>query len=308
MDRVVTYIQHQSLLGELMRTSSKLARTQQQIATGKVGNQFADIAEDAGVLLAAKRTLARSEGYTNTANEIKGRLALQDLHLNTLADQTNTLRMAITDALANNNGIAFMERLDGVFRQAANILNTRIDGRYLYAGTRTDTAPVNVETLADLEAAPTVSSIFDNNDVKPAARIDESQTVEYGLLASDLGAELFTVLKSIATFNSGPDGPISGELTTTQRDFLTAELQNVIGAAENLNLEAAKNGLKQNEVADALVRHEDSGVVLKTLISGIEDVDMAEAITRLNQEQLAQQASARVLAQLNSLTLLDFLE
>lgn len=89
---------------------------------------------------------------------------------------------------------------------------------------------------------------------------------------------------------------------------MTTELQNVIGAAENLNLEAAKNGLKQNEVADALVRHEDSGVVLKTLISDIEDVDMAEAITRLNQEQLAQQASARVLAQLNTLTLLDFLE
>ena len=43
------------------------------------------------------------------------------------------------------------------------------------------------------------------------------------------------------------------------------------------------------------------------VISDIEDVDMASAVTRLNGDQTALQASYKVMAQLSQLSLLNFL-
>jgi flagellar hook-associated protein 3 FlgL len=134
MDRVVTMVQQNSLLQALMRTQSDMAKVQEQITTGKVGDQFQDLAPDVGVLLAAKRAEARTEGFETAAKDLARRLEMQDLHLNTLAAQAQGLRETLTDAVANNSGLSFMERLDGVFRQAVSILNSRLDGRYLYGG------------------------------------------------------------------------------------------------------------------------------------------------------------------------------
>ena len=307
IDRVANLTQHQFLLNEFMKVQKRMADTQEQISTGKVGDQFKDISEDAGVLLAAKRAEARTQGYMDAATELASRLQLQDVQITTLADHANDLRQGVTEALANNKGLAFMERVDGIFRMAVNILNARVDGRYVYGGTRTDVPPVNVETLKDLAAAPTVASVFDNSQTKTSMQIDDGETMEFGVLASDLGTQLFTSIRNIAQFNAGPNGPFGDDLTAAQRSFLEGELQNIITAADGLNLEAAKNGVHQNEVSDALERHDASKVVLKSMISDIEDVDMAEAITRLNQTQVAAQATAKMLAELNQLTLLNFL-
>lgn len=307
MDRVTNYTQSQFLLNEFMRVQKRMSTTQEQISTGKVGDQFKDISEDAGVLLAAKRADARTQGYMDAGGELASRLALQDVQITTLADHTSDLRQNVMDALANNKGLAFMESVDGIFRMAVNILNSRVDGRYVYGGTRTDVPPVNVDSLAELAAAPSVDAVFDNNQTKPSMQIDDGETIEFGALASDLGTQLFTAIRNIAQFNAGPNGPFSDDLTAAQRTFLEGELATVVAAADGLNLEAAKNGVHQNEVDDALERHDASQVVIKSLISDIEDVDMAEAVTRLNQTQVAAQATARMIAQLNDLSLLNFL-
>ena len=54
-------------------------------------------------------------------------------------------------------------------------------------------------------------------------------------------------------------------------------------------------------------RHSDDITFLSIFISDIEEVDTAEAIARLNQDQVALEASLAVTAQLTRLTLLDFL-
>lgn len=307
MTRVVTFAHHQMLLAEFTRTQREMSTVQEQIASGKVTDQFKGIASETGVLLATKRAEAKADGYLSAGRELDTRLDLQNLHLETLAGLGDDLRQAVTEALAQGSSTIFMERLEGIFNQAVAVLNTRVDGRYLYGGTRTDVPPVNVASVADLLAAPSVASVFDNNNVKSALRIDESQTLEYGLLASDLATDFFTTIRAIATFDASGSGPLDGTLDETQRSFLEGQLQTLIGVTENMNLETAKNGVKMNELTNALERHEKSQVVMKTLISEIEDVDMAEAVTRLNQTQLSAQASARVLAQLNQLSLLNFL-
>ena len=54
-------------------------------------------------------------------------------------------------------------------------------------------------------------------------------------------------------------------------------------------------------------RHAEDRTFLMGFVGDIEDVDLAEAITRLNQQQLALEASYQVFSTLNRITLLDFI-
>lgn len=56
-----------------------------------------------------------------------------------------------------------------------------------------------------------------------------------------------------------------------------------------------------------VVRQEEDRAFLKGFIAEIEEVDITEAITKLNQDQTALEASLNVAARLSRVSLLDFI-
>ena len=122
-----------------------------------------------------------------------------------------------------------------------------------------------------------------------------------------MASEIFASFKRIADFDAGASGPLDGKLSAAQRSFLETEVGNIASAVQQIQNAQVKNGLaaKRLEVADS--QHESTQIFLEGLISDIEDVDMAEAITRLNQDQVALQASFEALRTLGQLSLLNFL-
>src|SRR5262249_19070253 len=151
---------------------------------------FADAKEKASVLATAKMKAADVDAFAATTKEVLSRLDLQDLHLQQLSDLSARLRSAIGDVLSTGRAPAFMEEVKNLYDEAVTILNSKVDGKYIYGGSRTDQPPVNADTLAELVAAPTIADVFDNTSVKQAQRIDEQETLETGMLASDIGTDL----------------------------------------------------------------------------------------------------------------------
>jgi flagellar hook-associated protein 3 FlgL len=186
-------------------------------------------------------------------------------------------------------------------------LNTRVDGKYIYGGSRTDQPPVNATDLAALVAAPTIADIYDNTDLKQTQRIDENETLETGLTASDIGTDLMQMFKDIAAFDVGVNGPFTMDLTATQATFLTTQHVALPDIQKDINTIAAINGTRHEQATTALERHESLTAYFTKFIGDIEDVDLAEAIARLNQDQVAAEAAGRMIAQVNQLSLLNFL-
>ena len=60
-------------------------------------------------------------------------------------------------------------------------------------------------------------------------------------------------------------------------------------------------------IEEAQFRHENELSFIDRFIANIEDTDIGEAVTKLNQDQLALESSFRVFSQLNSLSLLNFI-
>jgi flagellar hook-associated protein 3 FlgL len=295
------------LVGEYSRIQVRTVETQAQIATGKVGNQFADAKDKAGVLSAAKMKSADVEAYTATTKEVLTKLNLQDLHLQQLSDLSARLRTAIGEALSANRAPALMEDVTHLFNEAVGILNARVDGKYMYGGSRSDQPPVNVTDLAGLIAAPTVADIFDNTDLKQSQRIDDNETLETSFTASEIGTDLMQMFKDIATFNAGAGGPIGMDLTAAQATFLTTQHVALPDVQKDINTIAAINGTRHEQATTTLDRHESLAAYFTKFIGDIEDVDLAEAIARLNQDQVAAEAAGRMIAQVNQLSLLNFM-
>lgn len=144
--RLSTAGMHRNSIEAILEHQVKLAKTQQQITTGK---KFQTAAEDPiGATRAATldRTLAENEQFGRNSNIIEARLNYEE---QSLADATSLLQAARDLALAGaNSTLGPVERkmlANDVRQQLAAMLDisNRDDsnGEYLFAGTRTSTKP-----------------------------------------------------------------------------------------------------------------------------------------------------------------------
>jgi flagellar hook-associated protein 3 FlgL len=280
---------------------------QQQVNTGKVASDYKGLAGQTATLLSAKTLQSRINQYTSAGTEVKGVLSIYDNSIGVLDSVTSDLKKTLQQGIANNEVYGFGETLSQSLNSAITALNTQVSGKYIFSGTRTDVPAVGIQSISDLQALAAGSDAFQNNQQKSAVQIDDGVALQYGVLASDVAGPLMDVLKALADFNSGPNGPIDGKLTPTQQTFIQTQLANLESARQTVLNSQVENGVRQNRLDSVLQQHESTGNVVTGVISDIEDVDMASAVTRLNGDQTALQASYKVMAQLSQLSLLNFL-
>jgi flagellar hook-associated protein 3 FlgL len=307
LDRVGSWSLSQGLINEYGRIQGRNQKWQTQISTGKVGDHLADVKDKASVLVAAKQKSAGVDSYLSATKEVLNRLDIQDLHLKQIADISSRLRTAVGDSLSAGRAPGMMNEVRGLYAEAVAILNVRIDGKFIYGGSRTDVAPVSATDLASLSAAATVGDVFENTDYELTQRIDENETVTVGMPASSIATDLFQAFKDIAAFDAGVNGPFGTSLNAAQTAFLTTQNQTLPNVHSGLTVLAAINGTRHEQVSATVERHESMSAYFAKFIGDIEDVDLSEAIARLNQDQVAAEAAGRMIAQVNQLNLLKFL-
>jgi flagellar hook-associated protein 3 FlgL len=195
------------------------------------------------------------------------------------------------------------------FRNAVEGLNARHGGKYIFAGGQIDTRPMTATGLSDLTTpATTVADFFKNDDYVAQARLDDSTTINTGILADDVGTGIMNAFKAFQAFEEGPTGSFAGQMTDAQRTFLEGQLASWDQAQQNVTNIAGRNGLIQKRTdtvkADLVGRNDG----LKEMIGGITDVDMSAAISNLQAAGIAVQAAAQVFNALQTTSLLNFLK
>jgi flagellar hook-associated protein 3 FlgL len=310
IDRVSTAGQSQFLLAQIQTAAQQLDTTQAQVASGKVSNNYTGLGDKVAVLEAARTAANKADAYQASTTMAVNQADLQDSQLSSLSDLANQLRQAITTSVANNDGTTLMASAQGIFDQVSQILNTKdANGNYLYGGDKDNTPPFNVTSLSQLAALPSVASAFSNGTLKKSVMVGDGQSVQVGVLASDIGSGLMQTLKDLAGFDAGLNGNFAGtaNLTQAQNNFLSGEIQTSVDAASGVNSAAAANGFVYNQLKDAADHLTSLSTLYKGFVSNLEDVDMPTAISQLNQNQVALQAALQVTSQLNKVSLLNYL-
>lgn len=306
MNRVSTLSQNQIVVSRMLQSQVDIAETQRQIGSGTVADSFKGLAREATALVSAKALETRTAKFVDLGQQVVGRVQLQDSSLGAIYDTAKQLREDLLSALATDSGRTVSVNVESGFSAARSVLNTRVGGVYIFGGNRTDTEPFNATSLSDLaNPGAAIPTFFDNGSSKARVRIDQELIIEYGQLADDIGQGLMTSIKTLAEYDAVT--PFAANLTPADKAIVQTQIANLQLEMDKITQIQAENGLTQGRIEDILIRHEELDVVNKGLIADIQDVDLSEAISRLNREQLAVEAAYSLIRELNELSLLNFI-
>jgi flagellar hook-associated protein 3 FlgL len=306
MERIATSTAYGSIVSNMMAAQAYQNQLTAQVSSGENATDLKGYAAHAETLVAMQSVQTQVGGYLNSGQVLTAKLSSQNTALTQVAGSATDASKAITDALASGSGDTVMQQLQSAFNDAVQGLNTTFDGQYLFAGGQVNTQPVSATSLTDLTSAPSVASLFHNDQLTQTAQISQNTTVSTGFLASSLGTNLFNTFQAIQAYVN-TNGPFSGNLTTAQTTFLQGQISSFNSAATSLNTAAGQNGLVQSQVASTQTDLSDQQTTLTQLMGNITQTNMAQAAANLQQSQLAIQASAQAFLALQGSSLLNVL-
>jgi flagellar hook-associated protein 3 FlgL len=307
MYRVSTAFAFQSGASDFMRAQNRLVVANGQSSSGKRATDLKGFGRQSETLIAAKTVQARAAAFVEQHKMLTGRLDAQSLALDRVADAAEQSRQLVLSAVSSGRAESLVSNLNSMFGQAVDALNWKHEGRYLFSGAQVSVKPVVIDELAGLTAAPSTADAFRNDQTRSQSRLNETTSLTTGFLADNVGTELFEVLKSIQAYHEGPSGPLSGKLSPDQTVFLEGRLAAFGTAYEKLLDRGAENGLNQKRVDDATEAEARRVTSVGSFIADVSEVDFAEATVRVQQAQLALQASAAAISSLKASSLLNFL-
>lgn len=356
MTSISTLGQFQRIQSDTLRTQARLLDLQTQATTGKKGVLFGDLGADGRRSLSTRSTIEQLENYRNNIAVVDSRAAVMDTSMGRMSQIMTELRQEFTKLNGNlSDNTTFLNELGRRgLRELSTLLNTRLDGRYLFAGNDIGTAPIDTNAVegtlttrfntliadyrsntlsgaqvvaqigqalddparaynpaptgfaADPLAAPIYprSLYYSGNPVR--ARVDADYDVEYGIRAdAAVFRDMFKVLSLASTLEFDRVADVAEE--ADYRTILSYGEQLTIQTATNISTERGKLGVTRREIQNLRTRHDDVLTVLNLELGQIEDADLADVFTKVQQTQVALQASFRITAGLQDLSLLNFL-
>ena len=306
MNRISTAGTYAITLANLNETQRRQLEAGRQVSSQRVAQDLKGYAKKAETLTSLRGLELKVAGLLDQNALLSARFETQDVAINQISDSALNARDAIAAALASGRVDTLMQELSGFFNEAVQGLNTKSQGRYIFAGGQINTAPVSATSMADLTLGP-IAGNFHTDQFKPMNQIDENSSIDGSMLADDLGLDLFTAFGAIQTEETAGVGPFTGAMTDAQRIFLEGQVKVFDDLRKDLTNMQARNGSVLKRLEGARTDLTSRANMLEGMTGDIAQVNMPEAISRLELAQFAVQASAQVFNTLRDSSLLNFL-
>lgn len=302
MTRVATIPLQRTLASAMSRSQENLATSQLQLNSGKKATDYAGLGLDAVRTLSARSMLAQQESYKSNTARVSTTLSLYDANLGQIDTSLTKMRTDLMTALGTGDSPGLQAIVEDSFGDLRMALNANEAGIPLFAGSQTSGSPFLPKTLQDtigLDAA----DAFANDGVRQSTRIGESVDLEYGVGASEVATNLIPAFRTLAEA-----GPFGEKLTDAQKQAITDALAQLDTGITDVRTVNATNGRNQNKVEQLSERADDRIDLFKELIGSVEDADLGQVAIDITQRKTILEASYSVFAQLNSMSLAQFLK
>jgi flagellar hook-associated protein 3 FlgL len=329
----------------LQRNTVTLNQLQYRVGTGRKFAELKLYGNDAPRIVDLRAEIASREAYTRSITLAEGITRSYDAVLDRLAEAAGEIIDAsepispedpsyLTDTTVVANNL--------MLEIEAN-LNVRIGDRYIFAGTRFDTAPVNdlrnlaLYTANDLAPNPVTANAVETANTVPQMVVDQAganttqsyhssftgantvdteawrtttltisdqQRLDYGITATHSAFQ--NLVEAVVRLKSATDR--NATLTVDQRETL---LGNARSAAEQARVELrqlqSSNGAVINKFNTMTAQHETFIAISQSSLDEVEGADKAQAAVEISALQTQIQASFTTIARRAQLSLVSFL-
>jgi flagellar hook-associated protein 3 FlgL len=314
MTRIADLSQNKVVTSLILETQSRLADKQAQISSNQKSQDYAGISSDSMQLVSLETSERRMEQYLTDNVYV-------DLRLNGTLNSIDALKHSVTDIrgilrslMVDGNLAAGIDKdniSDIKTQEIEDVLNTTINGRYLFSGSKTNTVPV---VAGDMTTAPAYDATFNTkaessfyyqgDDTIIKARIDQGVVMEYGVTAASSGFE--KLIRSIRILRSTD---ITGDPPNDANFMKKVEHSlNLLNQADKEIQALQMNiGTRIQQLETTNKNITISQNFARSLISDIESVDTYRAVAELTQDQTMLEASYSTMVRLSNLTLTKFI-
>ena len=292
---------------QLGNVQGELAKTQEQLSTGKQIVKPSDSPDKASLVTRLESELARQASYRNTLKSVNTRLQTEETALiNTSNVMTRVKELAIqaaSDSLSPADRQSIALEISSLKEQVLSLANTQdTNGNYLFSGSRVGSPAFGKDAKGQV--------VYLGDESRMKVAVGDNRRMNLNMPGTDafvkvirddgkgnkVGVGFFKAIDDLANAvkNSNHVNMQRGiaEMDTLQQGVSNATAQ--IGTDMNVVD-------MQNSVLDEVTLR------LKITKSDAEDLDYTSAITKMNKDQLALEAAQSSFAKISQLSLFKYM-
>jgi flagellar hook-associated protein 3 FlgL len=297
-------------VGQMSDRQISLSKVQAQLADGKKIVKPSDEPDRAGALLRIRSMVDRQDRHLEALVAAKNRLGAEEAVLKNSANIITRIKeLALTannDTYDPSNREVISIEIDGMAEQLLSLANARdTQGNYLFAGARVREAPFQKNSEGR------VVYVGDETRYEVAVgdyrnlNLNRSGTEVFGPIERPSGNPESETPDSVSLFEALQDLTIAiraGDHEQMNRGL--GELDRMMNRL-TFNISEVGTDLHVADMQTEVV--EETQLQLKGVLSNAQDLDYAEAVTRMQKQMLALEAAQRSFGQISQLNLFDYI-
>ncbi|MES0885265.1 flagellin [Roseibium sp. SCP14] len=294
--RVATFSQSSTILQNALQTQAKLAKNQEQQASGYISSDYAGLGTDAATLVDLEVSVARSNATVSAAEDALARVEMTYSALGGMSDVLTSMRADVNAVLTEEDLADLQMMAENYLEDMTALLNTQFAGRYLFAGSNTEQAPADLDAYQAANLTDTNTDYYTGDDYVQSVRLGSDRMLDYGVTANSAAIEeAMRALSFAATAD-----PLTMDDLEELSDLLVSAQDGII-ALQSMSSTAASSletfiAAEKEYIADA-----------EEMITEISSADVAALIVEASNYEVQLEASYAALGSINNLSLLDYL-
>ena len=287
--RVTNQMMANNVTAQLFRQAGQMAKTQEQIVTGKRINRASDDPVGISSALSYRKTISSLEQYNSNISQGKMRIDTVDNVLEMVSDLLGEAKQIAYDTAPDMRS-QMAEDVATIRDQVLQMANYQVDGEYLFSGEAIDTAPYDSTTWLYNGDDGTKDVIIGDNMVS-------SLTADGETIFGDDADNVFNILNDLEAALNAPD-----------EAAIEAQISRLDAAGDNLTaIRAREAGLYKR--LEATENHNAYFKVnVQEMLSQTEDADIAEAIINFQVQQTTYESTLATSSMIIQKSLIDFLQ
>ena len=292
---------------QLANVQGSLAKTQEQLSTGKQITKPSDEPDKASLVTRLESEIARQKSYLGNIKSIEIRLMAGETALTSTSDVMFRMKelavQAANDTLGAADRRTISLEMTELLNQIVSLANSQdSNGNYLFAGSRVSQMPFSPDAKGVI--------VYKGDQARMVVGVGDNRRMNQNIPGSDaftnvvrddgkggrVGIGFFQAMGDLIDAVKGSNR-VAIQRGISEIDTLQQGLSDAIAqVGTDLNVVDS-----QNNVLDEITLR------LKTTMSDIQDLDYTEAITKMNKDQLALEAAQSSFAKISKLSLFNYI-
>jgi len=292
---------------QLGSIQGSLAKTQEQLSTGKQINKPSDAPDKASLITRLQSEMSRQASYQGNLDAVNIRLQAQETALTNTSDVMYRFKelavQAANDTLSNADRNTIAMEMTQLREQILSMANSQdSNGNYLFAGSRVSQAPFGEDAKGRV--------VYQGDQSRMMVPVGDNRRMSLNIPGSDAFVRLVRDdgkgnRVGVGFFQALAD--MVDSVKNIDRPNIQRGIKELDAMQQSISYANARVGTDMNVVDSQGAVLDEITLRLKTTLSDVQDLDYTEAITKMNKDQLALEAAQSSFAKISKLTLFSYI-